>query len=71
MKLNEALLPCPFCGGEAKVIYAPVNDESGIPCYGIACDDCKTMIGTNKNGVTDFFRTAIDAACHADNGKDA
>lgn len=61
VKLNEALLPCPFCGGKARIYYAPHNDEAGIPCYGVSCESCKTMIGTVKNGVTDFFRTAIEA----------
>lgn len=61
IKLNEALLPCPFCGGKARVYYAPTNDEAGIPCYGVNCEECNVMIGTTKDGVTDFYRTAIEA----------
>lgn len=62
IKLSESLLPCPFCGGSAHVSYAPANDEAGIPCYGITCGECKILIGTVKNGATDFFRTAVEAA---------
>ena len=61
-KLSETLLPCPFCGGLPIIIYAPTNDDAGIPCYGVACKKCNVMIGTNKDGVTDFFRTAVEAA---------
>ena len=61
VKLSEALLPCPFCGGIARVYYAPTNDEAGIPCYGVSCSACKIMIGTVKEGTTDFFRTAVEA----------
>lgn len=61
-KLNDALLPCPFCGGKARVYYAPTNDDAGIPCYGVKCEACKIMIGTAIDGVTDFFRTAVEAA---------
>lgn len=61
VKLSEALLPCPFCGGTTRVYYAPTNDEAGIPCYGVSCSACKIMIGTVKEGTTDFFRTAVEA----------
>lgn len=61
-KLNDALLPCPFCGGKARVYYAQANDDAGIPCYGVSCEACKIMIGTTRDGVTDFFRTAVEAA---------
>ena len=61
VKLSEALLPCPFCGGKAQVYYAPTNDEAGIPCYGVSCSACKIMIGTVKEDTTDFFRTAVEA----------
>ena len=61
-KLNDALLPRPFCGGKARVYYAPTNDDAGIPCYGVSCEACKIMIGTTRDGVTDFFRTAVEAA---------
>lgn len=62
MKLSEALLPCPFCGGKARAYFAPANDEAGIPCYGVSCTVCKIMIGTVKEGRTDFFRTVAEAA---------
>lgn len=61
-KTTRTLKPCPFCGGEATVYYAPGNDIEGIPCFGVACDDCKTMIGTVKDGTTDFYRTPQEAA---------
>ena len=31
---NEELLPCPFCGGEAKM------DNRGVYGYGIVCISC-------------------------------
>ena len=58
MKISETLLPCPFCGGKPQLIIAP----NGIPCYGIACKECHVMIGTNRYGVTDFYRTPVEAA---------
>ena len=61
VKISQSLLPCPFCGGKARIYYAPGNDEAGIPCYGVSCESCKTMIGTVKDGVTDFYRTAVEA----------
>ena len=69
-KLNDALLPCPFCGGKARVYYAPENDDAGIPCYGVSCEACKIMIGTTRDGVTDFFRTAVEAANAWNNRRD-
>lgn len=60
-KTTRTLKPCPFCGGEATVYYAPGNDIAGIPCFGVACDNCKTMIGTVKDGATDFYRTPQEA----------
>ena len=55
------LKPCPFCGGKAAVYFAPGNDSSGIPCYGVACERCHIMIGTTAAGKTDFFRTIYEA----------
>ena len=61
MKISEVLLPCPFCGGKPQIIIAPTNEANGIPCYGIACKECHVMIGTNQAGVTDFYRTPVEA----------
>ncbi len=55
------LKPCPFCGGKAKVYYAPTNAKDSIPCYRVCCEQCHTMIGTTAAGKTDFFRTVFDA----------
>ena len=57
---NE-LKKCPFCGGEAHVYYAKSNDCMGIPCYGVACIECKIMIGRVEQGMTEFFRTKDEA----------
>ncbi len=56
------LKPCPFCGGPAKLYYAPANLEDSIPCFGVSCECCKIMIGTVSAGLTDFFGTAQKAA---------
>ena len=52
---------CPFCGGEASVYFAPENKLNGIPCYGVACEKCRVMIGTVQFGQTDFFRCKENA----------
>lgn len=59
--MQNQLKPCPFCGGEATVYYAQGNDIVGIPCFGVACDNCKIMIGTVEDGTTDFYRTPEEA----------
>ena len=55
------LKPCPFCGGSAKIYYAPANLLNDIPCFGVCCERCNVMIGTVAANRTDFFRTANDA----------
>ena len=40
------LLPCPFCGGEAKVIN---ESECGFEYYGVMCFKCGT--GTRLTGI--------------------
>lgn len=59
--MSKALKPCPFCGGEARVYFAPGNKLNGIPCYGVACEECRVMIGTVQFGQTDFFRCEENA----------
>lgn len=56
------LKPCPFCGGKAELYYAPYNKMKLIPCYSAFCTECRIMIGTTKNNMTDFFRTKEEAA---------
>ena len=56
------LKKCPFCGGKAKLYYAPVNVVMKISCFGVSCESCKVMIGTVAAGKTDFFRTPDEAA---------
>jgi len=59
--MGNKLKPCPFCGGPAKLYYAPANLKDSIPCFGVSCECCKTMIGTVRTGATDFFRTPGEA----------
>lgn len=59
---KEDLKPCPFCGGEPEMVYAPINMAINIPCFGVACKKCRILIGTTKHGVTDFYRSKEDAA---------
>lgn len=28
----DNLKPCPFCGGEARILYAPDGEPSGVHC---------------------------------------
>ena len=59
---GKELKACPFCGGRAELMYAPANKMKRIPCYGAYCTECNTMIGTTRDGMTDFFRSAEEAA---------
>lgn len=65
------LKPCPFCGGEAEVIVAEPgpNEHLLFPHFGIACKQCRTMIGTVVHGMTDFYDT-VDEAREAWNARE-
>lgn len=67
----QTLKNCPFCGGTAKLYYAPYNKMIEIPCYGVYCTRCKIMIGTTKDDKTDFFRSAPEAAAAWNNRRRA
>lgn len=41
--MSERLLPCPFCGGEAKILYL-VNMD--MPMYWPRCKVCDAEINT-------------------------
>ena len=55
------LKKCPFCGGEAQLVEAPINRLNLIPCFAVSCKKCKIMIGTVEHGQTDFYRTPYEA----------
>ena len=40
--MSEKLLPCPFCGGEAKV---QINTEMGGSQYQVLCTECPVTVG--------------------------
>ena len=52
------------CGGEAQIIIAEPNANEHIlfPHFGVACKECRVMIGTVVHGLTDFFDTPDEAA---------
>ena len=56
---NE-LKPCPFCGGEAKVIEIP-EELNWAGCYVVGCDDDLMCMG-NINHFTMVFLTPETAA---------
>lgn len=60
--MKNELKPCPFCGGEATVYFAPGNRLMNIPCFGVVCKACHVMIGTARDNQTDFFRSDAEAA---------
>lgn len=44
------------------MVYAPMNQAVNIACFAVACKSCRVMIGTTRHGVTDFYRSAQEAA---------
>lgn len=58
------LKPCPFCGGTAKILVAPVNQKLNIAAYAVYCTQCNAMMGYADpyTGTTEFFKSAEDAA---------
>jgi len=36
-----ALLPCPFCGGDANPCYRIACDEEHFTLYGVSCARCQ------------------------------
>lgn len=50
---NE-LLPCPFCGGEAKIVFSPYSSR-----YMISCSECGAIVGfrfiTSKREVQESY----------------
>lgn len=54
----EELMKCPFCGGEARTIYA-VND---INRWGVMCKNCSATVEVEDNkGIEDTEDNAIRA----------
>lgn len=52
--LLSELLPCPFCGGEAELMYW---EDDLLSAFSVACtnDDCYMMVDTG------FYRNLQDA----------
>lgn len=55
--MNEELLNCPFCGGEAKTGYA-INDYNR---WGVRCKDCGATVEVDDCKVEDTEGNAIAA----------
>ena len=45
--MNEKLLPCPFCGGDAYL----VTDDETASLYGVQCFRCDAGIPSEKKTV--------------------
>ena len=60
--MTDKLKPCPFCGGEARRIYATQYDDSRS--YSVMCISCRTAIFRPKKGEWDSYRS-IDEAIEA------
>ena len=58
------LLPCPFCGGEARRYYGNTD------CYGITCKKCTCKIYgyANKASATRAWNTRTPKERGVDNG---
>ena len=42
------LLPCPFCGSKASVVFS--CDDQNVDTYCVACDGCSCSIGEDSRG---------------------
>ena len=58
--MNEKLKPCPFCGGEAKLIDPYVSTNRWA--YFIECQNCKATKGyyQNKKVAINAWNTRVD-----------
>ena len=63
---SNKLLPCPMCGGEAK-IYA--NDYDDCHVYEIRCKGCNCTNDNCKNVVSDSRAKAISNIINAWNNR--
>lgn len=52
MEAEEELLPCPFCGGKARVL-----SSIGSECFGVQCNNGKCKVSP----ITDFTADINDA----------
>ena len=62
LPFEPELKSCPFCGGEAKIVWS--NDpETDAPCYAICCPDCEiALISINTiDHSSGFFSYKWDA----------
>lgn len=51
---DPQLLPCPFCGREAKFYYTPNDDDEGESdgrdFWGVRCEYCPGMVDDDHDG---------------------
>ncbi|MBT8448361.1 MAG: Lar family restriction alleviation protein [Gammaproteobacteria bacterium] len=57
MNNKAELMPCPFCGGEARIRYESAPYVDNYYDYYVACDDCKTR--------TSLYHAHIDVSSGA------
>lgn len=62
LDMNAELLPCPFCGGEAKAQYAPAG--YGLTGVNVKCTKCNVSTFTKTIGCGklcgDHFETVTE-----------
>lgn len=63
MSTHETLLPCPFCGGEAKMhtsyMLSPLGGGTSIVCSAIDCPANPTVLsGTQEEAIAAWNRRA-------------
>lgn len=66
--MTEKLLPCPFCGGTAKIIHLSPDryqriEKKGIERWQVACDKCGT-VSSGKLSKEDAVRGWNDRVFH-------
>lgn len=66
MSDETTLLPCPFCGGEAKLSHYETfdNDEWAVECMGVCEIQPATCLFFTKEQAIEAWNTRAERTCH-------
>lgn len=60
--LSKELLPCPFCGGEAELIYYRANGKTTVSCSVGGCMANISFCPSTEEAIKKWNRRADDAS---------